>query len=157
MKKWFVAVVLTAGQASLALAAPIKLSSPDGSITLSIDRGASSFSVVRHGEMVIEPSPLGLELEGVPALDRLVLANRKDVKVKRSIPLVATKASAAIDNYNGTSLKFRERAGARRQLILDLRAYNDGVAFRYRMETANPVSVRSERRLLFRQGTRAAC
>lgn len=145
MNKWFVAAVLAAAQVSLVQAAPVKLSSPDGSITISIERDASRFSVVRHGETIIESSPLGLELDAASALDKLVLAKRKDVEVKRSIPLVATKASAAIDHYNGSSLRFREAVGAKRQLFLDLRAYNDGVAFRYRMETPSPVSLRNER------------
>jgi alpha-glucosidase len=145
MKKWFVVVALTVGQATLALAAPATLVSPDGSIVLNIERDASRFSIMRHGEMVIEPSPLGLELENAPALDKLELVKRKDVKVKRSVPLVATKASSALDHYKGTTLRFRESTGAKRHLLLDLRAYNDGVAFRYRLETPRPVSLRNER------------
>ncbi|GJI94010.1 alpha-glucosidase [Duganella caerulea] len=136
------ALLLPLAQAS---AAPALVSSPDGRTTIRIDDDAGHFTVARRGETVIAPSPLGLELDGAPELGALRLERREDVKVDRTIPLVATKAAQARDRYRGATLVFREQAPAGRRLYLDVRAYDDGVAFRYRLDGAEPVRLRGER------------
>ncbi|NRF71661.1 glycoside hydrolase family 97 protein [Aquincola sp. S2] len=127
-----------------ARAADAVIASPDGRTALHIADDGSSFSIVRRGETVIATSPLGLELDGAPAFGALKLETREDATVNRSIPLVATKASSARDHYRGATLAFREAGGGRR-LLIDARAYDDGVAFRYRLEDAAPVKLRGER------------
>ena len=127
-----------------AQAADALLSSPDGRITLRIADDASRFSISRRGETVIADSPLGLELDGQPPLGALTLESRQDTREDRVIPLVATKAAAARDRYLGATLAFREAGGGRR-LFIETRAYDDGVAFRYRLEGQEPVRVRAER------------
>ncbi len=145
MSKTFrIATALIALAASGAQAADLVIASPDGSIALRIADDASSFSVSRRGEAVITPSPLGLELEGQPAIGLLKLESRQDMKEDRVIPLIATKAATARDHYVGATLGFREAGGGRR-VFIDARAYDDGVAFRYRFEGDGPVKVRSER------------
>ena len=121
------------------------VTSPDGRVALRIAPDASQFSVWRNGEAVIAPSALGLDLADAPALDGLALAGREDTAVDRVIPLIATKAASARDHYRGATLTFRERGGAGRKLLLDVRAYDDGVAFRYRLDEAGPVRLRGER------------
>ena len=128
-----------------ASAAPAVVSSPDGRIAISIERDASKFTISRGGEIVIAPSSLGLELDGVPEFGPLALEKRDNIKVDQTIALVATKASTARDRYRGATLVFRERAPAGRRLLIDVRAYDDGVAFRYRIESAEPVRLRGER------------
>jgi len=122
--------------------------SPDGRNTLRIADDGSTFSVVRKGETVIAASPLGLDFDGAPALGALALESRSDTQVDRKIPLVATKAASARDHYRGATLTFREAGGetsGRRRLLIDVRAYDDGVAFRYRLDDKAPVSLRGER------------
>ncbi len=126
-------------------AAPPLLASPDGSVVIRIERDASSFSLVRRGEAVLAASPLGLELDGAAAFGPLELERREDVTVNRNVALVATKAASALDRYHGATLVFRELAGERRRLFIDVRAYDDGVAFRYRIDDAAPVRLRGER------------
>ncbi|WP_284614972.1 glycoside hydrolase family 97 protein [Aquabacterium humicola] len=118
--------------------------SPDGRTTLRIADDGSSFSATRRGEPVIAASPLGLELDGAPAWGTLALESREDTTVDRRVPLVATKASSARDHYRGATLAFRETGGGRR-LLIDVRAYDDGIAFRYRLEDVAPVKLRGER------------
>jgi alpha-glucosidase len=120
------------------------IASPDGRTTLRIAEDGATFSVARRGETVIAASPLGLELDGAPALGPLKLESREDAAVDRTIRLVATKASSARDHYRGATVAFREAGGGRR-LFIDARAYDDGVAFRYRLEDAAPVQLRGER------------
>jgi alpha-glucosidase len=131
--------------AACACAAPAVVSSPDGRIAIKIERDASRFTILRGGETVIAPSSLGLELDGAPEFGVLALERRDDVKVDRTIPLIATKAAKARDRYRGATLVFRERAPAGRRLFIDVRAYDDGVAFRYRIDDAEPVRLRGER------------
>jgi len=134
-----------------AWAAPAVVSSPDGRVAIRIEPDASHFTVSRRGKTVIASSPLGLELDGAPAFGALTLERRDDVKVDRTIPLVATKAAAAHDRYRGATLVFREGASGRR-LLIDVRAYDDGVAFRYRIDGTDPVRLRGERTAFVPEG-----
>jgi len=120
------------------------IASPDGRTTLRIADDGATFSVTRQGEAVIAASPLGLELDSAPAFGALALESREDTAVDRTIALVATKAASARDHYRGATLAFRETGGERR-LFIDVRAYDDGVAFRYRLDGTAPVSLRGER------------
>jgi len=127
-----------------ALAANPVVASPDGRTTIEVAEDGSTFSVKRRGEAVIAPSPLGLDLADAQALGPLVLESRSDTAEDRTIALVATKAAAARDHYRGATLGFRE-AGAGRRLFIDLRAYDDGMAFRYRLDETAAVSLDGER------------
>jgi alpha-glucosidase len=138
----FAAVLLPAASA---WAAPLIVASPDGQVAIRIEQDASQFMVTRHGKTVIAASPLGLELDGAAGFGALALERRDDVKVDRTIPLTATKAAAARDRYRGATLTFRERTPAGRRLLIDVRAYDDGVAFRYRIDGTEPVRLRGER------------
>jgi alpha-glucosidase len=140
----FTACTLWALTAAAAHGADAAITSPDGRTTLRVAEDGATFSVARRGETVIAASPLGLELDGAPGLGALKLESREDVVVDRTIPLVATKAASARDHYRGATLAFREAGGGRR-LFIDARAYDDGVAFRYRLEDAGPVKLRGER------------
>jgi alpha-glucosidase len=131
--------------ASSAFAGPIAISSPDGHAEIRIEDDASRFSVLWRGETVVAASPLGVELEGAPAFGELVLDAREDTEVDRNIPLIATKASVARDHYRGTTLTFRETSASARKFVVDVRAYDDGVAFRYRIDDPAPVRLKDEK------------
>jgi len=137
------AIAALALAAAGAQAADAVITSPDGRVALRIADDGSQFSISRRGEAVIAPSPLGLDLDG-QALGALTLESRQDVAEDRVIPLVATKAATARDHYRGATLTFRE-AGAGRRVFIDARAYDDGVAFRYRLEDTGPVKLQGER------------
>jgi hypothetical protein len=99
---------------------------------------------------------MGKDRDGAPELTDLVLEKREDVKVDRTIPLIATKAASARDRYHGTTFTFRETATAARRLLIEVRAYDDGVAFRYRIDDSTPVRLRGER-TAFAQAGNPAC
>jgi alpha-glucosidase len=121
-------------------------------VAIRIEADGSRFSISRRGETVIASSPLGLELDGAPEFGALALEKRDDVAVDRTIPLVATKAASARDHYRGATLVFRERAASERKLLIDVRAYDDGVAFRYRIDDSAPVRLRGERTAFVPEG-----
>src|SRR5574341_644253 len=97
----FTACALWALMTASAHGADAVVASPDGRTTLRIAEDGATFSVARRGETVIAASPLGLELDGAPALGALKLESRDDTVVDRSVPLVATKAASARDHYRG--------------------------------------------------------
>jgi alpha-glucosidase len=139
-----VIAALACTAAGAATAKPLAVKSPHGDAVIRIEGDASRFSVQWRGQAIVAPSPLGLELDGAPAFGPLKLAHREDATVNRTVPLVATKASSAKDHYRSATFTFRETSAAARQLILDVRAYDDGVAFRYRLDDAAPVRLNRE-------------
>ena len=145
--KTFAGIVAAAWavMAGPAFAGQVAIPSPAGQAEIRIEDDASRFSVRARGETVIAASPLGLELDGAPAFGALTLEHREDVEVDRNIPLVATKASVARDHYRGATLTFRETRANARRLIIDVRAYDDGVAFRYRIDDAGTGAPGGER------------
>jgi alpha-glucosidase len=141
------AAVLAAlgGAAHAAPAGQVTVTSPDGRAAIKIARDGGSYTVTRGGETVIAASPLGLEFDGQPDFGGLVLDKVTKTSTDRAIPLVATKASSARDHYRAATLHFHDRADRARRLLVDVRAYDDGVAFRYRIDGSAPVRLRGEK------------
>jgi alpha-glucosidase len=133
------------GAACASSAGQVAVTSPNGRAIIKIARDGGSYVVTRGGETVIAASPLGLEFDGQPDLGALVLEKVTKTSVDRAIPLVATKASSARDHYRAATLQFRDRTDATRRLLVDVRAYDDGVAFRYRIDGGAPVRLRGEK------------
>lgn len=139
------AVVSLMFLATTALANEQVVTSPDGLTSIRIATDASRFSISRRGETVIAASPMGLEIEGAPEPGALKLENREDTLVDRVIPLIATKAASARDHYRGATFSFRATDSSARPVLIDVRAYDEGVAFRYRIDDAAPVRVLGEK------------
>jgi len=141
------AAVLAAlsGAACAAPTGPVTVTSPNGRAAIQIAPDGGSYFVTRGGETVIASSPLGLEFDGTPDLGALELEKVITTAMDRKIALIATKASVARDHYRAATLVFRERADGMRRLLVDVRAYDDGVAFRYRIDGNAPVRLRGEK------------
>jgi len=141
------AAVLAAsnGAACAAPAGPVTVTSPNGQAAIRIAPDGGSYVVTRGADTVLASSPLGLEFDGQPDLGALELEKVVRTTTDRRIPLVATKASVARDHYRAATLVFRERAQDGRRLLVDVRAYDDGVAFRYRIDGGAPVSLKGEK------------
>jgi alpha-glucosidase len=139
------AAVLAALSGAACAAGTVTVKSPDGRAAIRIARDGGSYTVTRGGETVIAASPLGLEFDGAPELGDLALEKVTRTSVDREIPLVATKASVARDHYRAATLVFHDRADRTRRLLVDVRAYDDGLAFRYRIDGSAPVRLRGEK------------
>jgi alpha-glucosidase len=152
------AAVLAAlsGAACAVSAGPVTVTSPDGRAAIRIAADGGSYVVTRGAETVIASSPLGLEFDGQPDFAELELEKVTTSTTDRKIPLVATKASVARDHYRAATLVFRERAQGARRLLVDVRAYDDGVAFRYRIDGSAPVRLRGEKTAFVPAGDPAA-
>ncbi len=140
-----IAALSLAAAAGSAVAGQQSVASPHGNAVIRVEDDASRFSVQWRGETVVAASPLGLQLDGARPFGAMTLASREDAEVDRDIPLVATKAAVAHDRYRGATLTFRETGADARKLIVEVRAYDDGVAFRYRIDDPAPVRLLGER------------
>jgi len=142
---WGMNALLIAPAVTGASAVGEVVSSPDGRISIRIETDAGHFSVSRNGETVVARSPLGLELDGVAEMGAPALEKREDLKVDRTIPLEATRTASAADRYHSATFIFREPTRAARRLFIDVRAYDDDVAFLYQIEDSVPVHLRGEK------------
>ena len=141
-----VGILLASNQSS---AAPLKgewtVSSPDSRVTFTIGwtdpaaarkAGSKLFYRVEIGSLqertaVVLDSPLGLQLAGIDLSSRLLLERNEGIKpVHDSYSMLYGKRSSCEAKGNQLSILFRNPQGDK--LELEVRAYPDGVAFRYR-------------------------
>ncbi len=120
---------LLAGLAASAMA----ITSPDKSLRFQVSADGAHYSVSRNGEAIVAPSPLGLTLAGAAPYAALSAVQVRRESHSRTLPLVATKAASARDAYNGVVITYRESSGLHRRITVEARAYDDGIAFRYRL------------------------
>lgn len=119
-------------------AASIDLTSPDGRVAVRIDQDSAErlTYAVRYGDVaILSPSILGLDLEGqrkvlVGGLTVTGTATRTSDSTYR---LVAGKVSTARDHFNEVTVSLAEKDAPGRRLEVIIRAYDDGVALRYRL------------------------
>ncbi len=124
----------------------LRVASPNGQIVLTLSSGngapaghASSadapvnglhYSVAFHGKPLMNDSTLGIKIEGQPALGPgMHVASVKTDSVDQSYTIPVGKTSNVRDHYNSARANCEDAAG--HKLWLDIRAYDDGVAFRY--------------------------
>ena len=121
------ALALAAGAAR---AADVSVSSPDGRtvVTISHDNGLT-VAVSRDGRPLITPSQLGVATSaGTFGYEPETVTAQKDTSVNETIDFVVGKASKVADHYNQTELDLDD---GKLKLNLIVRAYDNGVAFRY--------------------------
>lgn len=125
--------LLALAVAAPAMAQSLDVTAPGGHnrIHLSLDaQGQALWSAERDGQALIAPSPLGLTLDDGPLAAGFVVSGSEASAGEDRYPIVAGKAAAAADRYRALSVHLVEKDGAHRSLTIELRAYDDGVAFR---------------------------
>ena len=136
------ALVLLAALAATAQTGPVVLASPNGALEISIAtvRGQSveaaggelAYRVTFRGQPVIQWSNLGLILEAAPALGTAVRIESSQASSQdETWTAVQGKTSRIRNHYNAVSVETVETASNGRRLVVEARAYDDGVAFRY--------------------------
>jgi alpha-glucosidase len=116
--------------AASAYADIVTVKSPDGRNAVSIDSDRLTWSVSRDGKRILEPSPLGLNLDIGAIAAGARLTGHAETMVKDSYEIVAGKARSAPDHYRQSELAFAAN-GKAPQFQLLVRAYDNGVALRY--------------------------
>ncbi len=119
-------------------AAPIDLTSPDGTVAVRIDQDSAErlTYAVRYGDVaVLSPSILGLDLDGQrkPLVGGLTVTGTATRTSDSTYRLVAGKVSTARDHFNEVTVSLAEKDAPGRKMDVIIRAYDDGVALRYRL------------------------
>lgn len=117
-----------------ASAATLEIVSPSGTVKAGIwadGSGRLTYSIQRNGEVIIEPSPLGITVDGVDLGDGVRLGKPRLSRLDETYPVfgghtLATNryCTAEIPVIHGQS---------RTHYVLEVRAFDDGVGWRYRV------------------------
>lgn len=135
----FAASISTGRPAGAKPISRLSLCSPNGRIEVLVDLYADAglaYSVAFDGKPLIVPSPLGLRLcEGRVLSHGLRISSVAKDSVDRHYTLIVGKVRRARDRCNQFRLELEETRPARdrHKFQLTFRAYDDGVAFRYRL------------------------
>lgn len=122
-------------------AARVRVASPDGQIVFILSDAPTShalepaandirYSVDFHGKWLMNEGVLGLKLGGQPALGPgMRKVNVQTAQHDETYDIPVGKTSSVRDKYNSVVVDFADASG--RKLSIEVRAYDDGVAFRY--------------------------
>jgi alpha-glucosidase len=129
--------------------ASLGLRSPNGRIEVTVEfdaAGALTYGIALDRKPLIAPSPLGLRLAEARVLSQgLRLTGAARTSADRRYTFVVGKTRSARDHYNELTLDFD--GPERHTLQLMFRAYDDGIAFRYRIprqHSHEPIAVEDE-------------
>ncbi len=87
------------------------------------------YRVSRANQIVLDLSPLGILIDGVDLCRDRTITKIDRYRVFEKYPARGGH-STATDNCNGAKISMRHTA-SKTDYVLDVRAYNDGIAFRY--------------------------
>lgn len=126
------------GWTHAALAAePVSVSSPSGIIKINVETDASgtlTWSVERNEKTVIAASPLGLTVDGQNLGESVTLGKSQSRIINETYSIYGNH-STAINHCTETAIPVSGSDGIK--YVLDVRAYNDGAAVRYRISQDN--------------------
>src|SRR6187200_1183380 len=129
------------GFAALALAvsplrAQVAVNSPDGrnQVTVQIRDGRLTYGMTRDRRPLVLPSGLGFEFRGAPALrDGLRITDTTRQSHDEWWTQPWGEVARVRDHYNELAVAVEETAAPRRRFTLRVRAFDDGVGFRYEL------------------------
>ena len=89
-------------------------------------------SVTRDGKPLLLDSPFGLDFDNMPPLARnLVIRRQEQKEIRNTWRTVAGKSSEVLDHCREMRIFLEETEAPKRQFEFIVRAYDDGIAFRY--------------------------
>jgi alpha-glucosidase len=124
------------------------VSSPNGSLSITVTQnsdGTLSYAVSHESVEVIHPSKLGIVRDDTAFVDGLVFDSvEPEITILEPYTMLIGKQRSLYNHAHELTLNFHNTNDAQLQIIL--RAYDDGVAFRYRFpeEDATPHTVTQE-------------
>jgi len=118
------------------IASAESVASPSGEIKVTVDTAAGlAYRIEAFGKSVIGRSPLELEFDGQNPLGPKVeiLGSKTRANDDTWKPVVAGRRSEIRDHYNELIVRLKEEDAPGRRFRLRVRAYDNGVAFRYEL------------------------
>lgn len=112
-----------------------RVESPDGSVVMMLfarpgSTGGLRYVVEYHNRRVLDESVLGLKLEGqAPLGPGMKQTSVQAGQADETYTIPAGKTSKVRDHYNSARADFADGDG--RKVSIEMRAYDDGIAFRY--------------------------
>ncbi|MDD4593480.1 MAG: glycoside hydrolase family 97 N-terminal domain-containing protein, partial [Parabacteroides sp.] len=90
------------------------------------------YQVFNEGKAFIQPSRMGITLDGIPSLTAHLSVTNINIREHRNMwkPVYGEKEIYP-DNYNELIIDLQEVIPPERKLRIVFRAYNEGIAFRY--------------------------
>jgi alpha-glucosidase len=127
-----------------------KLQSPDGNVTIEVkqeqigDVSSLIYTVLLKGEKVILDSPLGLSTQksGDNDFTNLIFQQQQKQQINESYKMPVGKKSLIQHQGNELVLSFTNEMNV--NLQLHMRAYDEGVAYRYQVEGQKSIEVNQE-------------
>src|SRR5690348_18284178 len=139
MRKLLPLLVLVATAAS----AQVRVASPDGKnqVTLQIDSGRLRYSLSRNGQPLIQPSLLGMQFTGQPALrDSLRITDTTRATHDETWTQPWGELSHVREHYNEVAVSVEETTAPNRRFTVRVRVFDDGIGFRYEFRSEEHTS-----------------
>jgi len=124
------------GSAPSPLAAQAGVASPDGRnrVTVQLTEGRLQYSLARDGRVLILPSLLGFEFRGTPPLrDGLRITDTTRQSHDQWWTQPWGEVARVRDHYNELAVSVEETGPPARRFVLRVRAFDDGIGFRYEL------------------------
>jgi len=140
MNRFFLHVVIFIFLSINGVAQVLQVKSPNGKIVMALESGAKILWSVKHENTeVIAPSAISLTLgNGLVLGNNAKVISIKKSKVNTFFDTPIYKKKTVVDNYNQLIVSFKDDFG------LILRAYNDGVAYRFFTNKKEQIIIESE-------------
>ena len=130
-----IAIILFEGIVCQVLAdtKPVKVSSPDGTITVGVGvRDNQPYYIIsRNGQEIVTPSHLGFQLDKGVLGANMKMTGKRFAQKDETWPEVWGEEELVRNHYNELTVSFEEKKGDIRQMEVVFRVFNDGVGFRY--------------------------
>ena len=125
------------------------LSSPDKKILyeFEIRKGMPGYSVSYQGRKIIDFSIINLVFREDSIIQGVRLLKSVRIDSSENYNLMTGRSSSVNDPFHQISLFLKESGSPGRELIVDVRAFNDGIAFRYRFPKSKEDSLFIRREL----------
>jgi len=140
---WLVLVVAPSGVCFAADSWTVK--SPDGTIAMTVtldDNGRLSYSAAKGGQTAIEASRIGLATAAADFdAGGLAFGSKTDASIDETYSLPFGKKKTYVNKAGEMTLKFTKGTS---EINLVARAYDDGVAWRFKVPGSGSVSVTAE-------------
>lgn len=147
VRSWMAVLVLlvycipVAAQSRARVAVPLAVASPNGALVITVGtRDQLTWSVALRDRVVLQPSRLGLQLSDGRTLGAKPVVKGTSTRTVDQLlhPVVRVKRAEVRDYFNEMRIDF---AG---QYALIIRAYDDGVAYRFATALPGEIKVQSE-------------
>src|ERR1700761_2010897 len=149
VRLWAAGLIMALCALGQAQSDPVKVTSPNGQIEFrmfltpqqeSSEYWRLAYQISFRGKLLMDTSYMGLNFRDQPVLGvNLGLMTSKTESVDQTYTGPPGKAKVLHDHYNLLTAEYMQNGTLGRRLTMEVRAYDDGVAFRYDIPWSNPL------------------